>query len=575
MTQNARAGWTVDPGSGNNRPAAIPAPCSLHPVRLRSVERRAVILPVVLMVLLLLGLLCAIFAFRVNADLSSTRAISFRLQTRLAAEAGIERVKLLLRESKFDVDSWYNNPDELHRIVVWVEDFDYTELGTYEEYDGGVMAYRFSIVADDPTDDEERIRIGITDEAAKLNLNTATEHQLQILVRVAVGEDTEEINPQDIVDAILDWRDKDGNPRREDAGTEGDYYRRLPQPYRVKNGDFDTVEELLLVKGVTGQILYGEDFDRNGLLTPNEDGVLNRGLYPYLTVLSQESNVSNNNRERAYLYGEEAKLRAELELAFPEDPDVVEFVVSATRKKGDGSNGSDNTGKRDQNPGPSGNKADKSNQKSGAGEDDPRGGVDEEDEGNESPETASPGGLESDDGKGTSAPMPSVASLLKDQLVGETMQPSPVTIEHLPTLLDRTSTVPPDQKTIPGLININTAPRRVLRCIDGLSPEQIDAIIEVRERLGPVDKETTAWLLMEEVVDLDTFERIAPQVTARGQQFTIESLGYADHLGMVTRLQVVVDAVGPIVQTLYYRDLTYLGSRFPIREEDMERIRVR
>jgi hypothetical protein len=50
----------------------------------------------------------------------------------------------------------------------------------------------------------------------------------------------------------------------------------------------------------------------------------------------------------------------------------------------------------------------------------------------------------------------------------------------------------------------------------------------------------------------------------------IESLGYADHIGMVTRLEVVVDMVGPIPQTIYYRDISEVGANFPIREEDVE-----
>jgi len=52
--------------------------------------RRAVILPVVLFILLLVGLLAAMFSFRVSADLASTRAVEMRMQTRLAAEAGVE-----------------------------------------------------------------------------------------------------------------------------------------------------------------------------------------------------------------------------------------------------------------------------------------------------------------------------------------------------------------------------------------------------------------------------------------------------------------------------------------------------
>ena len=55
---------------------------------------------------------------------------------------------------------------------------------------------------------------------------------------------------------------------------------------------------------------------------------------------------------------------------------------------------------------------------------------------------------------------------------------------------------------------------------------------------------------------------------------TIEALGFADHIGTVTRLQVLVDLVGPIAQTIYYRDLSNLGGHFTIREEDKENVRV-
>jgi hypothetical protein len=145
----------------------------------------------------------------------------------------------------------------------------------------------------------------------------------------------------------------------------------------------------------------------------------------------------------------------------------------------------------------------------------------------------------------------------------------------MPVLMDLTTAVSPEQQTLIGLININTAPRPVLRCIEGLTDEQVEAILEAREVLNAEEKKTTAWLLTEGVLDPMTFERIAPFITARGQQFTIEALGYADHIGMVTRLQVVVDMVGPIAQPIYYRDLTYLGGHYPIREEDLEETRVR
>jgi len=554
--------------------------------------RHGVILPVVLMVLLLLGLLVAMFAFRVNADLASTQAVAFRLQTRLAAEAGVDRMRMLLEESRYDMDRWYHNPEELHRIIVWAHDGDDTVWGTNDEFEDedDQMVYRFSIVADDPTDDEDFIRLGITDEASKLNLNTATQRQLMILMRRAVGDD-DQIDLRKIVDAILDWRDKDQIPRTEDGDTEGEYYRRLPKPYWVKNGPFDTVEELLLVKGVTGQILYGEDFDRNGLLTPNEDdddetfppdnqdGILNRGLYPYLTVLSAEDNVSNDNRARVYLFGDPDVVRQELENVFPDEPEVVDFIVAATRAPGTGGGGGD-AGGRGQGPGAPGSTGDPSTGSRGEEDVDGPGELNESGDGNDpvgtGAGTGAGDGKEMDGGGSGTAPIRSPASLIRDQTVDGELQRSPLKLEHLPVLMDCTTTVPTGQQNkIIGLININTAPPPVLRCLEGLTGEQIEAILEMRGRVPPEERATTAWLVTEEVVDLDTFEQIAPFITARGQQFTIESLGYADHIGMVTRLEVVVDMVGPIAETIYYRDLTYLGGHYPIREEDLERIRAR
>lgn len=148
-------------------------------------------------------------------------------------------------------------------------------------------------------------------------------------------------------------------------------------------------------------------------------------------------------------------------------------------------------------------------------------------------------------------------------------------VEDLPLLLDRLTVDPPDKRKIAGLINVNTASRLVLRTLPELTPDQVEAMLEVRGGLGAEALKTPAWLVTERVLDVETFEKIAPLITARGQQFMVESLGYGDHTGMVTRLQVVLDLVGPIAQTLYYRDVSQLGARFPIREKDLELIRVR
>ena len=58
-----------------------------------------------------------------------------------------------------------------------------------------------------------------------------------------------------IVDSIQDWRDPDTLHRL--SGAEDGYYLSLPVPYKAKNGNFEAIDELLLVKGMTPEILYG------------------------------------------------------------------------------------------------------------------------------------------------------------------------------------------------------------------------------------------------------------------------------------------------------------------------------
>src|SRR5204863_189714 len=54
---------------------------------------------------------------------------------------------------------------------------------------------------------------------------------------------------EEIADAIIDWIDADDNPRPN--GAESATYSGMTPPYRCKNGPLDSIEELLLVRGVT------------------------------------------------------------------------------------------------------------------------------------------------------------------------------------------------------------------------------------------------------------------------------------------------------------------------------------
>ncbi len=112
----------------------------------------------------------------------------------------------------------------------------------------------------------------IVDEESKLNLNSATQQQLVNLLRFG-GLSGEQLEV--VADSILDWKDGDSNPRLK--GAEESYYRSLPVPRSAKDGFFDAVEELLLVRGVTPELLFGTG-KRAGIgqyLTVKSGGAIN------------------------------------------------------------------------------------------------------------------------------------------------------------------------------------------------------------------------------------------------------------------------------------------------------------
>lgn len=126
--------------------------------------------------------------------------------------------------------------------------------------------------------------IDIQDESGKINLNAATAEQIRALAE-ACGIPR---NDADIIaDSIMDWRDADTAHRLN--GAEDEYYGTLDPPYKAKNGNFDTVEELLLVRGMRTDYFYGYP-ERD----PNGSVVYKYGLSRCFTVYAPSSRSQIN-----------------------------------------------------------------------------------------------------------------------------------------------------------------------------------------------------------------------------------------------------------------------------------------
>ncbi len=148
---------------------------------------------------------------------------------------------------------------------------------------------------------------------------------------------------EDVVNSILDWIDSDEDIRT--GGAEAEYYSTLAVPYEPRNAPMESIDELLMIQGVTPQLFYGEDANRNGVLDPNEndgdslppndngDGILDIGWRDYFTVASRERNLRADGSERINLnQGLMTELYDAIEPEFGEECSSVHRGLPAVRK---------------------------------------------------------------------------------------------------------------------------------------------------------------------------------------------------------------------------------------------------
>jgi type II secretory pathway component PulK len=527
-------------------------------------RRSALILLVVLVMVVLLALLAASYTLMVRANLGTVMATQLRFQARLAAESGVQRAIVMLREARNDPAAWYDNPDQFRGWLVWGRKPDDVQIGKerVDTFDPSAPpAWRYNVVAPS-AENPGTVRYGITDENARLHLNLATEEQLHRFFRFALPEETG--NPVDVnvlVDSLLDWREPGDSPRP--SGAKTSYYQSLRPAYRCKGAPFSTVEELLLVRGFTGWVLFGEDYNRNGLLDPNEDdgsatfppdngdGALFSGVAPMLTLWARESNHSRDGRPRIDLnMKDQQKLQADLEAEFR--PDLVGYVLGV-RAAGITFNSVMNLL-----PAPPPEEAP---------EDAPPDGESTSQPASTQPAASQPrpdgegrfgGGSEggfSDLGPSKSGKRPR-SPVYKDL----TATPPPGTMEDLPLILDRLTVQPGPPR--PGRINVSTAPRAVLAALEALTERELDDLWTARAGLSPEERSTPAWLLTRQVLSENRFRQILDRITTGSSVFQVESVGYADHAGVVERVNVILEMRGPVPQVLYWRSLAGLGTAY-------------
>jgi type II secretory pathway component PulK len=497
------------------------------------------VLILVLVVVALLSLAALSFSQWMLAEREAADLALRQSQAQALADSGIEMARLFLALDPADQNQaggWYDNPQYFRARLVR-DDTDPRWRGRV-----GVLS-----PAVDDMGLRQGIRFGLEDESTKLNLNTllladeyAENGARQILM--ALPGMTEEI-----ADAILDWIDPDNEPR--EYGAEADYYAMLDPPYLPKNGPLESIEELLLVRGVTPALLFGADANRNGMVDPDEppaeaiegvdntDGVMDSGWSAYLTLYSMELNVRPDGRPKVYLNQDNMEqLYKELEQAL--GPTYATFIV-AYRQNGPYT-------------------------------------------GSEPGQTGVTGQL--DLAKPAKVKLTQVLDLVgvrvrvtfqgddRPTVLESPFPDAPVISEAYMKLLMDNTTVNPSP-LIPGRININQAPRVVLAGIPGMTPEILEEILTRRQK-DPVDRpenrQYETWIYTEGIVTLAEMKALMPFITGGGHVFRGQFVGYFDGGGPSARVEAVLDATVRPARVLFWRNLSYLGRGYPLETLGIE-----
>jgi general secretion pathway protein K len=244
-------------------------------------NRKGVALLMVLWIMVLLMVIVFEFSYIARSDIDMVANFKDSVRAYYLSLAGIDAaIREIIRPSAFQ---YIDEEGQLaFGQTVSTEEGEATVTGQsdqFERTDAVLGSGRFSYY--------------LIDEDSKININTATREVFaRLLSQLGIDMGVEQ---DEIIDAIFDWRDRDQEHRMN--GAEDDYYNSLPVPYDCKDGKFDSVNELLLVKGITPELFYGPEVygEPSSLLTESP-----LGLRDLLTTYGHQINKNTAPDEVLY-----------------------------------------------------------------------------------------------------------------------------------------------------------------------------------------------------------------------------------------------------------------------------------
>lgn len=337
--------------------------------------------------------------------------------------------------------------------------------------------------------DEQLPLFGLVEESSKININKQDYNQLSRLPGMTYQG----------ASSIMDWLDADHEVERD--GAEMDDYLNVSspgaEPYYPKNGRLETVEELLLIKGIDRLMLYGDgtappmgvrEGNRASSTTGGGGAMVNRqlarGIFELVTVYSRENNTNADGERRIDLSdndnGMRTQLRARLRARLPQQQ--ADQIVTAI-------------GTSDMND-------------------------------------------------------------IFELYVRAKAHLKPGDFDRFADDISGT-----DDRTLRGRININTAPPAVVACLSGLEEGEADKLLARRRTIdtSALAANGIGWVAEAITPERAAAARLGSQITTRTNQWSADILAASGNGRAFKRVRIVVDNRGGTPQIIYRRDLTQRG----------------
>ena len=576
-------------------------------------QKRGSILIVVAVVIALVSLALYGFVVLMQAEHLGTHLHGDQLQADAVADSGLELVVTMvdMPRSERQLFGGLESNDAIFKGQV-VDSTDAARLGRYSVVSstsgqGGEVDASFAQQAEPST----MFRFGLTNESAKINLKSLLSWESDEYLAANALLRLPGMTPE-IADSILDWIDRDDEPR-EFGAEAASYLLAEENPIGDQSGSVmdnqfgppnkipSTIFELFPVKGVTKRLLMGIDENRNFRVEPfelsktateiggafdlNSDssagGVQgstgeSTPWVHFLTVQSAERNLDFEGNPRINLNEkDEAKLIEQLTLAFNEE--IAKFVALFRRlgpyegpQLADTAIGKINLDKVSASERPKA-ESDESNQDVSSGDspaDDESLSGDED--GTQRGERSGPFASVLDiigakvavpnepSADGSESPPSIVASPFSSESLSGSSQ--------LLKWCDQTTTTA-RQKLI-GRVNVDYAPPEVLLAVPGMDVEIAQRIMAARSSASS-DAEARRhpiWLVTERVLTTEQAKQVIPYLTSGGDVFSGQIVAFYDDQSPWSRSEFNVDGTVQPSRISYRRDLSVLGRGFRVEE---------